>query len=355
MFVNASIVVASRHPRASARVFLANDTMNQVLHRRAFTLVELLAVIAIIGLLIALLIPAVQSARATARRVTCSNNLKQAGLAMLAHSELNGAFPAGQPLLMSTEAQASPLNPSPSLGQRDRRSWFQPLLPYVEQQPLADRVAAWGGSFSDVVTYVPLSDTPVPSFMCPDDPNSGKNQTFTKSSSGMSQGFHGNYVACAGSGTFGSRLSSTGPTLLNDPTNGSQANGMFRASRPVTAAAILDGLSNTLMLSEILLWPDNGRDDLRGRYWNTLFLNSSFSTFQPPNTSAFDNMECNSADPACGTTTSTGRVMYARSRHAGGVCATLGDGSTRFIADMINANVYRALGSRNLRENLPTE
>lgn len=327
--------------------------MNHIPRRRGFTLVELLAVIAIIGLLIALLIPAVQSARATARRVTCSNNLKQAGLAMLAHSELNGAFPAGQALLMSTGWQTSPLMPS-SNGTGDRRGWFQPLLPFVDQQPLADSVAAWVANPIMAITYISLSDTPVPSFMCPDDPNAGKNKTFT-TFSGMSQGFHGNYVACVGSGTFGNRLGTDMPALLADPNNGSQANGMFRASRPVTAAAILDGLSKTLMLSEILLWPDNGRDDLRARYWNTLLLNSSFSTFEPPNTSVPDNMECNTADPACGTTTNTGRVMYARSRHAGGVCATLGDGSTRFISDSIAVDVYRALGSRNGRENLPTE
>jgi prepilin-type N-terminal cleavage/methylation domain-containing protein len=338
--------------------------MIHIPRRRGFTLVELLAVIAIIGLLIALLIPAVQSARATARRVTCSNNLKQAGLGMLAHSELNGAFPFGQPLLTSWGSQYSPLRPADlSAGQQDRRSWFQPLLPFVDQQPLADRVAAWGASFNGYVTYMSLNSTQVPSFMCPDDPNAGKNRTFHGSGGAQSpscppeqsQGFHGNYVTCAGSGTFGSALSSTVPALLADPANGSQTNGMFRASRPVTAAAILDGLSNTLMLSEILLWPDNGGDDIRGRYWNTLYLNSSFSTFQPPNTSVPDNMECNSVDPACGTTTDTGRVMYARSRHSGGVCATLGDGSTRFISDSIAADVYRALGSRNGRETLPTE
>jgi hypothetical protein len=190
---------------------------------------------------------------------------------------------------------------------------------------------------------VGLSSTPVPAFMCPEDPNAGKNQTFS-TSSGTSQGFHGNYVACAGSGTFGNRLSSTGAALLADANNGSQADGMFRASLAVSAREVTDGLSKTLMLSEILLWPDAGSDDLRGRYWNTLFLNSSFSTSQPPNTSVPDSLEC-SGNPAC-SPSGAARWMYARSRHSGGVCAALGDGSTRFISDNIELAVYRALGSR---------
>jgi len=290
----------------------------------------------------------VQAARATARRMTCSNNMKQVGLGMHSHHSALRTFPFGQPLLMSGSAQPSPINPSVSNGQNDRRSWFHPLLSYVEQQPLADSVAAWAAGFpsSGLVTNLVGNSTRLPSFMCPEDPNAGKNQTFTKAS-GTSQGFHGNYVTCAGSGTFGNRLSSTGAALLADPNNGLQANGMFRASRGVSAREVTDGLSKTLMLSEIRLWPDNGRDDLRGRYWNTLWLNSSFSTFQPPNAPAFDNMECSVADPACGTTSSTGRVIYARSLHSGGVCATLGDGSTRFITDSIELAVYRALGSRD--------
>ena len=314
---------------------------------RGFTLVELLVVIAIIALLIGLLLPAVQSTRASARRMTCSNNLKQLGLGMHSHHSAMRTFPFGQPLLMSSGVQPSPLNPSVNNGQTDRRSWFHPLLPYVEQQPLADGVAAWAGGFpsSGHVTWMIGSSTRLPSFMCPEDPNAGKNQTFS-TSSGTSQGFHGNYVTCAGSGTFGSALNSNVPALLADPNNGLQANGMFRASRPVSAAAVTDGLSKTLMLSEIRLWPDTGRNDLRGRYWNTLWLNSSFSTLQPPNAPAFDNMECSAADPACGTTSTTGRVIYARSRHSGGVCAALGDGSTRFISESIELPVYRALGSR---------
>jgi prepilin-type N-terminal cleavage/methylation domain-containing protein len=83
----------------------------------AFTLVELLVVIAIIGVLVALLLPAVQSAREAARRISCTNNLKQIGLAMLNHHEARGAFPRG------LYANATGANQEDGLG------WATKLLP----------------------------------------------------------------------------------------------------------------------------------------------------------------------------------------------------------------------------------
>jgi prepilin-type N-terminal cleavage/methylation domain-containing protein len=320
--------------------------------RGAFTLVELLVVIAIIGTLVGLLLPAVQSARAAARRTTCFNNLKQVALAMHNHHDARKVFPAAQALYLSWNSQYSPLWPTNlDLGQTDRRSWFQPLLPFAEERSLADRVAKWAAQSPSSWQYAYEYDTSmaqqkVPTFMCPDDRNSGKILTTTST-----QGFHGNYVACVGSDNFGNVSGLTPPSLLSDANNGSGVNGMFRAAKPVAAKDVTDGLSKTLMLSETLVVPDvAGKDDYRGRYWNTLSMSASFSTAQPPNTSVGDNpaWDCIEIPGApCQSPNLNSAVMYARSSHSGGACTALGDGSTRFIIDSIDLAVYRGLGSRN--------
>jgi prepilin-type N-terminal cleavage/methylation domain-containing protein len=95
---------------------------------RGFTLVELLVVIAIIGVLVALLLPAVQAAREAARRVACSNNLKQIGLSMLAHHEAHGKFPRG--------VYSDPYGKY----KEDGLGWATKLLPYLEAQALYNQI-----------------------------------------------------------------------------------------------------------------------------------------------------------------------------------------------------------------------
>src|SRR5262245_16255325 len=107
--------------------------------RPAFTLIELLVVITIIGILIALLLPAVQQARAAAQRVQCLNNLKQLGLAMMSHEGLNKRFPHGT---YNRIGEVS-TTPAPYNNTQDRRCWMQDILPFMEQTALYTQFDAY--------------------------------------------------------------------------------------------------------------------------------------------------------------------------------------------------------------------
>src|SRR5437667_274460 len=97
---------------------------------RGFTLIELLVVIAIIAVLIALLLPAVQAAREAARRIDCTNNLKQLGLAMHNYHDSVGTFPIGVMGIRSPTLYASVGDPT---GTINRRTWAFMILPYLEK------------------------------------------------------------------------------------------------------------------------------------------------------------------------------------------------------------------------------
>ena len=315
-----------------------------------FTLVELLVVIAIIGVLVALLLPAVQSAREAARRMKCTNQLKQFGIAMHNYVDTYGVFPNRRGGFGGVQA--------------NRISPFVQLLPYLEQKNMHDRIQA--GDAADPVNFPPggprgdaswaVWNTPPPVFRCPSDPFA-----ITKANSDKGH----NYVLCEGDQV----------NFINSSTN---TRGMFTRLACRRFAEVTDGTSNTLLMSEtvcnvptgnggttgfassgsvktymayarISSDPTNSPQVCRtvvsgGNYTAGTLLHGrrginwtdspacliTFKTVLPPN------------GPACADTASGDfgdqerAVLPPTSLHPGGVMAVLVDGSVRFFGNGIN-------------------
>jgi hypothetical protein len=235
-------------------------------------------------------------------------------------------------------------------------------MPYYEETSLFQQFAehqAKGGVAYDF----PLCSTPIPMFMCPDDPTNPKFITWTHSSMttkgpppaldglGPSQGFSGNYVTCSGDGFF-----NPGPPLAKPPSykNSAKLNGIFFAVSKISSKDITDGTSHTAMVSELILSPDEIDDDIRGRYYNPCGGAANFTTLYPPNTSVADKINWLSARPVpeapsfpCQRCFTQDLYLSARSYHSGGVNLVAADGSTHFISNDIDPVVYRGFGTRN--------
>ncbi len=128
--------------------------------KQGFTLVELLVVIFIIGVLVALLLPAVQSARESARRMQCANNLKQLALAAILHHDQHGTLP---PLTVTPK-----LSPWPGGAEASAHSWQGILLPFLEHQPLHDMIDYSRPVYDE--SNQPVINTVVDTFLCPSTP-----------------------------------------------------------------------------------------------------------------------------------------------------------------------------------------
>ena len=313
-----------------------------VRRKTGFTLVELLVVIAIIGILIALLLPAVQAAREAARRMQCTNHLKQVGLALHNHHNTYRHFPHGTyNYLDSTFTTPPPYN-----NYQDRRCWEHDLLPFLEQGPLFQRFQTYMKTNPSALGF-PELHTVIPTLMCPSDPIGPKLHTFWGGIGTPTQGFSGNVIVCAGSDYFndenGSHESST------------KLDGLFFAISKVRIADILDGTSHTAMSSELILSPDTDSHDIRGRYHNPAHGGVLFSTRIPPNTMVPDRFNWCATHPkpqAPCIWTGTNMFVSPRSYHPGGVNLGMADGSVQFISDSIDAETFRALGSRDGGETL---
>ncbi|MDO5554201.1 MAG: DUF1559 domain-containing protein [Planctomycetia bacterium] len=304
-----------------------------------FTLVELLVVIAIIGILIALLLPAVQAAREAARRMQCTNNLKQWALAMHNYHDTNTKLPFAS------------RSDNPDL---KRHSWTVRSLPFIEAGNVISSYD-WKVDFCGGWPKVNAAclHNKIPVYVCPSDPN---NAGYTDTSDQNRQEWWrsvGNYVVNYGDSRVGQK-ENVGNTSLDLLTNHVFKGAPFQKNLIQGFESITDGLSNTLMLSECLIPTDDpynngfGMNDQRGDIHNDsgghMFMVSGVPNTTAPDEIAGDNCVSTLLAP-CTDGNAAGHILYARSRHAGGVNTAMCDGSVRFVSETINLLTWKALGS----------
>ncbi|WZO96843.1 DUF1559 domain-containing protein [Isosphaeraceae bacterium EP7] len=336
-----------RRPRRCARL-------------RAFTLIELLVVISIIAVLIALLLPAVQSAREAARRIQCVNNLKQLGLALHNYNDVQGSLPPGR--VWAPKANGG--FPSIFAGAQNT-TWFVMMLPQFEQQNLYNAFnfmlgseGVPGSGLSSVVgmfANTTISATKIAMFQCPSD-RANLFQINPGYAGGLFSGFKmtkGNYAASWGNTNWGAGMG--GDSTLRT----AYRPAAFGHSN-VTLAKITDGTSNTVFIGEVL---QGAEGDIRGVMWSTVSGGSSFMTrFTPNSLKDYFNLT-NGGDAAPndpGLFCVSEPVMQlpctsgygdsdafagSRSRHPGGINTVMGDGSVRFVKNTINHEIWVGLNT----------
>jgi prepilin-type N-terminal cleavage/methylation domain-containing protein/prepilin-type processing-associated H-X9-DG protein len=327
---------------------------------RGFTLIELLVVIAIIGVLVSLLLPAVQSAREAARRSQCTNNLKQIGLGLHNYHSATDSFPMG-----GSRNYREPWNYD------DWTVWsaHSLLLPYLEQNPIYNAInfnwapdgSGWCNAINDTVL-----NTRINVFLCPSDPFAGRVNT---------NSYHGSYG-----------------TTTNGNVNG--CTGLFTIRLSYGLRDVTDGSSQTVAFSEALTGSANNQDPYRGNahvsdqtadpggvrvldannvpdanlqnainicgnaFRTNVNVRSNrrgwrwavgipgfalFNTVQTPNEARYNGCRfgCNN-----GCNMDEGFVYPASSQHSGGVNVMMADGSVRFVKDTINRRTWMALGTK---------
>lgn len=303
---------------------------------RGFTLVELLVVIAIIGILIALLLPAVQAAREAARRMNCSNKMKQIALAIHNYHDVFKAFPSGT--LSSVPVTYSTANWCTSgSASQSRASWTVLILPYLESSPLHDQFD-FGGTFTSTsnvpgnATNHALFSVTNSNYQCPSDSNSKGTNNNTS------------YFGVQGGGTTPNCSSSGGLRVFF-------INGILYHNSQTQFRDITDGTSSVFMVGESkYCLSRTGRSDGFHSGWASAMKRDGSGS---PLVLAAAMEQINSW-PKHGGNSDTLNYMTRMfgSFHPGGCQFAYADGSVHFVAETIDINLYRQMGIRD--DGLPT-
>ncbi|MEC8556564.1 MAG: DUF1559 domain-containing protein [Planctomycetota bacterium] len=322
------------------------------LSRSGFTLVELLVVIAIISILVSLLLPAVQAAREAARRMSCSNNLKQIALATHNYHGNFRRFPSG------------------GFYRRDLTSdsWSVQarILPHLEQGNL-QKLIDWGLAYSQQGN---VARTRVPTYLCPSEVKDEERPSPKPNDPSFAY-YPLNYGA------------NFGTWFVHDPVHNRGGAGVFSPNAyKRNMGSIVDGTSNTLMFSEVKAWnpylrdsrnpgvlgvqpPDSPAEvvgfggNFKQNSGHTEWVDSrvhqtGFTTTFPPNTQVLYeagglvyDVDFSSSREGKSLTEPTYAAVTSRSYHTGGVNAGMADGSVHFVSENIDPTTWRGIGTRD--------
>ncbi|HRX78430.1 MAG TPA: DUF1559 domain-containing protein [Pirellulaceae bacterium] len=290
--------------------------------RNGFTLVEILVVIAIIGILVGLLLPAVQQAREAARRSQCANNLKQIGLAMLNYEVTHRRLPSsGQGL------------GSGPLGQNfDRHSFFTHILPYVEQASISDQYD-FGSYYNQTTANIGITKQVLPIYICP--------SASLRSGNADSQGY--------GAIDYGPTIHTNIDPSTGLPNSAFMVHGGLRWEG-ASLSQITDGTSSTIAVGEDVgrhdgmksLYDDPVVPGAKRSHWRWAEPDNAFGVSFTPNfhrTPMGGPPNCRWIDMNCGPNDE----LF--SFHPGGCHAVFCDGHVQFLADTIHYRTLRAIVS----------
>lgn len=313
----------------------------QHVRQNGFTLVELLVAIAIIGVLIAILLPAVQAAREAARRAECANNLKQIGLAMHLYHDSLGSFPSAY----VSQTGGGGVQGEPDPDTRDAGpgwAWGMLILPYAEQQTVQftfnQNLPCWAPENAGA------AQAQISLYLCPS--ASGEQEAFEvldDEGSVLARFGRSHYVANVGQEEPWGQARDTYLGLVDGP--------LYRNSG-TRAVDVTDGLSNTVFLGE-------HHSVLSNKTWVGVVPGASvcpseefaFSTCDAAATLVqVHSGPAGSEDPPAihPPNSPLCHVCQMYAQHPGGCNVMLGDGSVRFVSDYISQPTWAALSSRAL-------